>query len=460
VDGCRVLEIGCGDGGNLIPMALGLPGSEFVGIDLAAQPVARGTARAAELGARNVRLAVHDVQELPDDLGTFDYVIAHGVYSWIPPAPRDALIAACSRRLAPHGVAYVSYNAYPGSYLRDMARDVMLFHVRHLDDPGTRVRQARALMETIVAANADTPYARVLREHMERLLGHRDWALFHDDLAAVNTPVYFHEFVEHAGRHGLQFLAEAELAESRLPEVPEPVAAALEALPDDIVTREQYMDFVRNRMFRQTLLCHADVAVRRTLAPERLEGMWIASPVRPDGDGRWLGPRGSSVETSDPLLVRALTILGKSWPQAVAFDDLVERARRALAPARPLTADRRRLGDVLLRAAAGALVELHVHPPRVARRAGPRPRASPVAREQVARGEEIVTSLRHRSVRIEDPLAAFLLGRLDGTRDRAALLDDVRGFAAPGVSAPPEAELPAALDRALDRLAHLGLLSD
>jgi hypothetical protein len=144
----------------------------------------------------------------------------------------------------------------------------------------------------------------------------------------------------------------------------------------------------------------------------------------------------------------------------VRFEDLVDRARRATAPSRPVAVDRRRLGDVLLRAAAGSLVELHSCPPRLARRAGERPVASSLARHQVARGQDIVTSLRHRSVRIEDPLAAWLLGRLDGTRDRAALLADVRGVEAPGVAAPPVDELPEALDRALQRLARLGLLQE
>lgn len=448
VEACRVLEIGCGDGGNLVPMALGLPDSEFVGIDLAEQPVARGTALARELGLANVALHVLDVQELPDDLGAFDYVLAHGVYSWIPPKPRDALLSACCAHLAPGGVAYVSYNAYPGSYLRDMARDVMLFHVRHLDDPARRVEQARALMEVVVGAQADTPYARVLREHMERLLARRDWSLFHDDLAAVNTPVYFHEFVAHARRHGLQFLAEAELAESQLPELPEHVAAALEQLPDDVVLREQYMDFIRNRMFRQTLLCHAEAELARMIGPEALAALWIASPVRLAADGvTFHGPRGSSMRTHDPLVRRALTTIGESWPQAVAFADLAERSE-----------DRRRLGGVLLRAAAAALVQLHTHPPRVARRPGSRPVASALARLQAARGDEVVTTLRHGSVRIEDPLAAFLLTRVDGTRDRAALLREVREFRAPDVAAPPADELPAALDRALDRLAELALL--
>jgi methyltransferase-like protein len=287
----------------------------------------------------------------------------------------------------------------------------------------------------------------------------------------VNTPVYFHEFVTHAGRHGLQFLSEAELAESQLPDVPEHVAAALDQLPDDVVLREQYMDFVRNRMFRQTLLCRAQARPRRTIGLDALSGLWIASPVRPAGADEggvvtYHGPRGSSLQTADPLLERALTILGRFWPQAVAFEDLVDRARRAIAPARSVAEDRRRLADVLLRAAAGSLVSLHTHPPAVARRAGERPATSPLARRQAANGEEIVTSLRHTSVRIDDPLAAFLLTRLDGARDRTTLLADVRAFVDGGgldlaadVSAPPDDDLPEALDRALDRLAELALLT-
>jgi methyltransferase-like protein/trans-aconitate methyltransferase len=470
VDRCRVLELGCGDGGNLVPMALDLPNSEFVGIDLAEQPIVRGTELAHDLGLTNVELRALDVQALPHDLGEFDYIVAHGLYSWIPPEPREALMAACGRHLAPQGVAFVSYNAYPGSYLRDMARDVLLFHVSKLDDPALRVGQARALMELVVDAQADTPYARVLREHMERLLDHRDWSLYHDDLAAVNTPVYFHEFVEHAGRHGLQFLAEAELAESQLPAVPEHVAAALEQLPDDVVLREQYMDFVRNRMFRQTLLCRAEARPHRRIGPEALANLWIASPVRPaDAEGdvmTYQGPRGSAIETGDPLLKRTLEIVGQFWPQAVAFEDLVERARLAIASTHSPEEDRRRLGDVLLRAAAGSLIHLHTHPPRVARSPGERPAASALARHQAQRGEHVVTTLRHGSVRIDDPLAAFLLTRLDGTRDRTALLADVNAFVDDGgldpdagVSAPPEDELPAALDHALDRLAELALLS-
>lgn len=85
VEGCRVLELGCGDGGNLIPMALVLPGSRFLGLDLAGEPIGRGRATINALGLRNVELRQEDLRafdrSVDADLEPFDFIIGHGVYS-------------------------------------------------------------------------------------------------------------------------------------------------------------------------------------------------------------------------------------------------------------------------------------------------------------------------------------------------------------------------------------------
>lgn len=419
-------------------MALTLPGSSFVGIDLAGEPIARGTALAAEHGLGNVRLLRADVAALPEDVGEFDYVVAHGVYSWIPPGPRDALIAAAALHLAPQGIAYVSYNAYPGSYLRDMARDVLRFHVEHVADPEQRIAQARALMELIVRAGREP----ALAGYMAQLLARPGWLVFHDELGEVNTPVYFHELVAHARRHGLQFLAEAHLADSRLGDLPEDVAGALAAaLPDDVVVREQYIDFVVNRMFRQTLLCHEAVEVRRTLRALDLQGLWVSSPARaaedaPLDDGTpvtfALGGAGE-VETADAAFKRVLARLGHAWPAALRFSELAGDTPQ-------------RLGEALLGAHAERIVDLHVQPPPVASRAGERPVASPIARRQAASGDRLVTSLRHDELRLDDERDRALLALLDGTHDRDALAE------ATGLAG-------ADLEDALARLAWLGFLN-
>jgi len=454
---CRVLEIGAGDGGNLIPMALGLPGSEFVGIDLAAEPVGRGTAVIDELALSNVTLRVADVLELPADLGQFHYVIAHGVYSWIPPRPRDALVAACGRLLAPHGVAYISYNAYPGSYLRDMASDILSFHLTGVGDPGERLARARHLMALVVAANARTPYAGVLREHFERVLQHPDPLLYHDDLAEVNTPVYLHEFVAHAARHGLQFLAEARLHDSQLHELPADVASELGRLPDDAVVREQYIDFVVNRMFRQTLLCRDDVALDRTLDARRLAGLSFAAAMRIERtvgeEPTFVGRGGVSFQPGRRRLSAAIEVIAAAWPNAVTFARLAAN----LDPAA-----RERLGGELLEIHAAGVLDLHTYPPAPAAVPGSHPVAAPLALRQAAAGLDRVTSLRHASVRLEDPLATYLLSLLDGSRDRDDLKVAIREYVAKGgldgTGVEPPADLAVALDAALARLAELSLL--
>jgi methyltransferase-like protein len=456
---CRVLEIGAGDGGNLIPMALGLPGSTFVGIDLSAEAVARGTTVIDDLQLSNITLRVADVLALPDDLEpSFDYVISHGVYSWIGPQPRDALVAACGRLLAPDGVAYISYNAYPGSYLRDMASDILSFHLEGVGEPAERLAGARDLMRLVVAANARTPFAGVLRQHFERILQHPDPLLYHDDLAEVNTPVYLHEFVAHAARHGLQFLAEARLHDSQLHELPEEVAAELGRLPDDAVVREQYIDFIVNRMFRQTLLCRDDVALDRTLDARRLTGLSFAAllEIEPSAAGEeptFVGRGGVSLQPGRARLSAALKTIAAAWPRAVTFEHLAAN----LDPAA-----RHHLGTELLEIHAAGVIDLHTQPPAPAPVPGPCPVAAPLARRQAAAGLDRVTSLRHASVWVEGPLAAHLLSLLDGSRDRddlqAAIREFLDGGGLDGTDVEPPSDLAVALDAALARLAELSLL--
>ena len=135
-DGCRVLELGCGDGGNLVPMAYGLPGGSFRGIDLSVRAIERAQALAGALKLENVRFERADVSAAN---GEFDYVIAHGVYSWVEPPARDALLAACRRCLAPNGVAYVSYDVLPGGHLREITRQMLRWHLRDVDEPEQRI---------------------------------------------------------------------------------------------------------------------------------------------------------------------------------------------------------------------------------------------------------------------------------------------------------------------------------
>lgn len=458
--GCRVLELGCGDGTNLLSMAQTLPDSSFVGVDASAAAIERGSTLAGAAALANVELRVARLEALPDDIGRFDYVVSHGVYSWVLPRARAALLACCSERLGSDGIAYVSYNAYPGGHLRDMAREILRYHVRGIADPDTQLEQAHRLMETIVTIDEPSPYARALRDQMERILGYSDALLFHDDLAEISTPFYFHEFVEHAAAHGLQFLCEADLSDSRMEGVPGTAAGLFEAVADDPLAREQYMDFFKNRTFRCTLLCRAQLPVARAIADAHLERFAISSPARPVTQGdtarqkTFATPDGCSVTTSEPAVLAALHALAACWPAALEFPELVRRSIGETDGPPGLATSR--LRAILLEACAARVVHLHSTAPPVSQAAGERPLASPLARAQCAVGLPVVSSLLHANARLEGELERQLLPLLDGTRTRRALRVALSPRAADEDGPTPSST---EIESALARFASLGLLA-
>ncbi len=282
IDRCRVLELGCGDGANLIPMALTLPGSTFVGIDLAARPIAKGVATAAALGLRNIALHQRDILEISEEIGAFDYIIAHGLYSWVPPPVQEKILAICSAHLCADGVAYISYNTYPGGRLREITRELMVHYTRGVTDPRTKIARAREIVRTVAdAEEGDDIYALTLRAQHERIAGLSDASLFHDDLADVNAPLYFHQFARHAADHGLRYLAEADFFDMHPYEhLPPATEGSDETGEDGRIAREQSLDFLHGRAFRQTLLCHRDAPIEATPDPALVMQLFVASPVR------------------------------------------------------------------------------------------------------------------------------------------------------------------------------------
>src|SRR4051812_32362535 len=135
---CRVLEIGCAIGRNLIPMAQTLPNSTFLGIDLSPRQIEIGQGTVRKLGLTNIELRTQDLLDFAE-AGPFDYIIAHGIYSWVPQSVRTKLLEVCGRLLAPRGLAYISYLTLPGAHLRQIVRDLSTFHCHGQEDPLTRV---------------------------------------------------------------------------------------------------------------------------------------------------------------------------------------------------------------------------------------------------------------------------------------------------------------------------------
>lgn len=400
---CRVLELGCGAGGNLLAMAVATPGIQALGIDLASEPVEEGNRVVAEVGLGNVELRRGDVTDLTEgQLGEFDYVIAHGLYAWVPEPVRDAVLAACHSHLAADGLAYVSYNANPGGHLRRLLREAGLWFGRGEADPLARAERAQALYRFVETSrtDADDWWGGMLRGTIEPFAWGPTYRLVHDDLSEHWNPVWFAEFAERAAGHGLAYVGDGDLA-NLLPErVPEPVeAGARELVGGDRIAYEQVLDMLRCVFFRQSVLCRDSRSASAEPDPDAVRGLSFAVRGDAAADG---GPKG--------LLGSALALLRSRAPDTVGFDEL----RAALG------ADPGALAEAVLEGFRAELVMPHSAPLRAVRADSERPLASPLARWQ-AQHEPEVTSLAYTSVRMEEPAARLLLTLLDGTRDRAAI---------------------------------------
>jgi len=437
---CRMLEIGCSNGGNLLPMAYALPGSRFLGIDLAETAIEEGRAMAAGLGLENIAFEAADLRNIGARHGEFDYIAAHGVYSWIPPDIRDSLLAVCRERLAPEGICFISYNTLPGGYIRQMMRDMLLYHVRDIDEPERRIEQARWFLQFLLEnKSVSATLSGLLESEARTLLKRDDSTLFHDDLAPVDHFVYFRDFAAHAQRHGLQFLGEAETAKF-LAELADP-GNVLRWLDGGVTEREQYIDFLRLNRFRQTLLCHEGIALDRNLDAARMERFLFSAPARPLDENQVEGYHGARVTLTHEAARRVTAALGEAYPAPVAFAKLL-----------PCAGERSALESILYGLTIGGFAEIHVHAFPFQETVTDKPAASRLARHQ-ALWSPYVTNLCHNPVQL-DQAARNLLGLLDGTRDHASIARD--WAATPG--APPREQIERQLPGNLQGLAKLALL--
>jgi methyltransferase-like protein len=433
VGGCRVLELGCATGGNLIPMAYNLPGSEFVGVDLSAHQVAEAHRTIGALGLRNIRVEHASLMNVDRSWGTFDYIICHGVFSWVEPPVQDKILEIARENLSASGVAYISYNTYPGWHTREMVRHMMRYHTRQFDEPQEQIEQARALLAFLASASDGSgPYGEQLIREVDRLRRADDSYLFHEHLEQTNTPTYFYQFMERAERAGLQFLSEASIADMMSSTFAPPVAETLERISPDILHLEQYMDFVRNRQFRQTLLVHESINPKRALTPAVLEGLLVSSPALPEHTPVdlsfgtpavfWKGKQ--RADATLPATKAAFELLGETWPCAMAVDELCARALERAAPfleAASVTQAERGLIDDLFRTVMHGMVDVHTLPPPCTNRPSERPRAHGVAAFLAATGNTLVTA-HHDTFRFE-PFSIEVLKLADGTRTRDQMLD-------------------------------------
>ncbi len=426
---CRVLEFGCADGANIIPLAYYLPRSRFVGVELSQVQVESGRVLIEQLQLENIDLLHHDVLTLPDTLGTFDYIIAHGIFSWVPPAVQERILELCGRLLAPHGVAYISYNTLPGWRGRAMLRDMLLHHCRNLHTPRERLHAAQELLEFLHAGYAalESPGVAWLKKEVAHLRQASRSYLFHEYLEDINAPLLFSDFMQRAAAQGLKYLCDSDLY-TMFPSTLGDAAAKLLEPYDDLLEQEQYMDFLRARPFRRSVLCRDQCALQRELDLDFMHHYGLVAHLIPGETPALDAPRSQSYRSasgkdyavSHPLTKLVLQQLAAAFPNALRFDELAAAASNELIRngAAPLAQQHSTLRRELFSLFGALALLLTPREQRYFNRVSERPHAHRLAHTQASRGH--VTSVRHTDVDL-DPLSRRLLGLLDGTRTRDAL---------------------------------------
>ena len=260
----RVLELGATYGGNIISQALFNPDATFVGIELSQEQVEKGNEVIANAGLTNVSLIQSDIASIGSEIGTFDYIIAHGVYSWVDDGVKDVLLRLIDEHLAEDGIAYISYNTYPGWHTMDEVRQLMMFSNR---DKAQFNHKEKVLHGKTVGSIVGSQILKYdnLKERNSKFLGalrsvmqKDEYYVGHDHLEPNNDPVYFYQFNDHLGAHNLAYLCDADLTLSMVRSFDADIADTLDKLaPNDHVAQEQYLDFMLDTTFRKSIICKA-----------------------------------------------------------------------------------------------------------------------------------------------------------------------------------------------------------
>ncbi|MCB0332305.1 MAG: class I SAM-dependent methyltransferase [Bdellovibrionales bacterium] len=437
VSACRVLELGCATGGNLLPVAALFPKSHFVGVDFSAKQIAIAKSHLEHLSLKNVTFYEQDLCTITKEFGSFDYIIAHGLYSWLPDHVRGELLRVIGECLAPNGMAYVSYNTYPGWATTQALRYAMRFQGAGHQDPTKRVQAALGILQFLGDSlpNQESAYAQVIREHIDSFQRIKASHFLHDHLEEFNTPTYFLDFVKELEPHNLRYLADADLGSMSVMRYPKEVQEKLRALSGGEVHRmEQYIDFLVNRSFRASLIVHPTQKPIRTLDPKAFPDLFIASALKLDSDLNLNNPSTTAkfvssnkqfvVEIKSHVGKGVLSVLSQKWPQALSTSELLsalskEFSAHSLSP----TIKREEMNGVLLQLFLEGALLLRSNLGELEQSSSGNPIAQPIAR-LYATFVDKVPNLYHQSVPLND-LNRAILSLLDGEKDAEAIATEL-----------------------------------
>jgi methyltransferase-like protein/2-polyprenyl-3-methyl-5-hydroxy-6-metoxy-1,4-benzoquinol methylase len=476
-DNARILEIGCAGGGNLLPLASLFPNSTCVGVELSQVQCDYGIKAIEYTRFKNVTIQQGSVTEIGPEFGEFDYILCHGVYSWVPDFVREAILKVCSQNLSPNGVAYVSYNVMPGWYFKGMIRGMMLEHVKGIVEPLKRIGQARALLKFLVDANVNshTTHAEFIRTEAALLQKLPDSYLMHEYLEEHNNAFYFRDFIRDAMRHKLQFLGESSIASTWLGNFSREAQKGLEPIADAI-QRGHYTDCITGRTFRETYLVHAGRTINRNISTENLHEVRFSTKMEYLGAEknassgsvlkRYKSRTGMTIQSNDTIIQHVLECLTEDYPCSKTASQLVEHLSQKLPKELAEKLDVNHITGNLVQGVLAGWVEFRCLPDRIQKSGHKKPKITDWARCQAQAGR-YATNLRHEFINLSE-INRQIIPILDGTKDIPEIIREVSFLIESGLlkvqlahdaTNIPASEIPKRLvDEVLSQLAMQSLL--
>jgi len=339
---CRVLELGCAEGSNIVPMAYYFPKSKFVGIDLSAVQIASGQAHIDALELDNITLHVDDLAQMrASDYGQFDYIIVHGVFSWVPPEVQQRILQLGKTLLSQQGMMYISYNTYPGWHQHMVLRDAFKLYCEDALEPEQKKQKMRAAIDYLKGffTTTNNDFSAYYVKRLDDLKSHTSSYIYHEYLEDYNAPLYLTEFIKRIEADEMQYVSDAYLP------IDEPMllGKARFAYLKDIkprIKQLQAMDFMINQRFRRSLICHQQTVLQERFSPKDM--MKVA--YRSNLIAKHIATRSPSlrhhrkakyylqenpqllITVSHPVTKAAIQVLADNFPSSLHYADLLQQA--------------------------------------------------------------------------------------------------------------------------------------
>ncbi len=332
---CSVLELGCANGGNIMTAAAAYPEASFTGIDYSRAQIEHGNKIIDEADLGNIQLICQSIEDIGPDFGTFDYIIAHGLLSWVPEGLQQKIFDICQNNLADDGLAYISFNAYPGWHFGDAIRHMMHLHLANQTNQ-PRIFQARKARDFVKFLSDNlqpdqSHFQSLLKQEYDLLAEQSLSYIAHDHLEENNHPFYFSEVVRMAEARGLHYVIDANIATVYEGNY-SPSARTFFCQPSvGLIEKEQYMDMLMNRRFRQIILSKKKSEGPRTMNPAFLRHLAFTTTTREAGnegvaDGIKVytdGSRSFRIQGEDSIAIMTVLIQQNGYP--IDFDTLVNK---------------------------------------------------------------------------------------------------------------------------------------